>query len=151
MNRASVCWKPERGFLASNEFVSQGRFLGNEETTKLRLWSYHIGATRYRFHAYIAYLQEQCAQYWPSDLNVTRQYKALIVEMTQVTETLIYTRREFSLTNTNTNEKRAVWHYQHSDWPEKHGSPNPAAIIELIEVIKKAQNVSGGPVLVHDR
>ena len=71
--------------------------------------------------------------------------------MTDVTDCIIYTKREFSLTNSVTNEKRVVSHYQHLDWTEGQSSPNHVAVIELIDVIQRSQVMSGGPVIVHDR
>ena len=77
----------------------------------------------------------------------------MFVEMTEETDCGSYTRRELSITNTNTNEKRVVWHYQLLGWSEKETSKNCAAVIELIEVLHKSQSVkiSGGPIVAHDR
>ena len=77
-------------------------------------------------------------------------YGNLLVELIQQVESIIYTKREFSVTNAVTNEKRVVSHYQHLDWTEGQSLHNHAAVIELIEVVQRSQVVSGGPIIVHD-
>lgn len=80
-----------------------------------------------------------------------RQYDGVFVEMTEETDCIVYTKREFSLTNSVTHEKRVVSQYQHSDWTQNQTSPNHVAVIELISVVLGSQAITGGPIIVHDR
>jgi protein tyrosine phosphatase len=95
-------------------------------------------------------LQEQCSQYWPTEQRVIRQYENIFVELTQLTECGAYTKRQFSITNTRTNEKRTVLQFQYLDWPDRRSPSDTAAVLELIEVLRKSQDESGGPVIAHD-
>ena len=95
-------------------------------------------------------LQEQCTQYWPTEQKVIRQYENIFVEMTQLTECATYTQRQFSITNTRTNEKRTIWQYQYLGWPDRRNPSSAAAVLELIEVVKRSQDESGGPIIAHD-
>lgn len=71
--------------------------------------------------------------------------------MTNATKFVLYTKRDFSITDTTTNEKRAVWHYQLANWSKKQTTINHTAVVELIDVVHKSQSVSGGPIVAHDR
>ena len=71
--------------------------------------------------------------------------------MTKVTDYVTHTLRELSITNMDTKEKRVVQHYQYLGWLEEQSPSNPAEVVDLIEVLQKSQQVSGGPVIAHDR
>lgn len=70
--------------------------------------------------------------------------------MSELTKFDTYTQRQFSITNTHTNKKRTVWQYQYVGWPDRRSPLDTAAVLKLIEVLRKSQDENGGPIIAHD-
>lgn len=89
----------------------------------------------------------KCHQYWPHPPDV-RDYGNLQVCCHSEEGNLTYVTREFTLTNTQTGEKRPVTHLQYVAWPD-HGLPDEAS--EFLDFIRsvRSRKQGKGPLMVH--
>ncbi|KAL2083947.1 hypothetical protein ACEWY4_019465 [Coilia grayii] len=89
----------------------------------------------------------KCHQYWPHPPEV-KDYANLQVCCHSEEGNLTYVTREFTLTNTQTGEKRSVTHLQYVAWPD-HGAPDDASdFLDFIHSMH-SRKTGPGPLMVH--
>ncbi|XP_062395371.1 tyrosine-protein phosphatase non-receptor type 3 isoform X1 [Sardina pilchardus] len=89
----------------------------------------------------------KCHQYWPHPPEV-REYGNLQVCCHSEEGNLTYVTREFTLTNTQTDEQRSVTHLQYVAWPD-HGTPDDASdFLSFIQSVRSRKKRTS-PLMVH--
>eukprot|EP00042_Codosiga_hollandica_P055939 m.794023 g.794023 ORF g.794023 m.794023 type:complete len:597 (+) comp59236_c0_seq3:99-1889(+) len=100
--------------------------------------------------------KNKCAVYWPQTPEPI-QFGAFIIEPGSPFETKYtdYILRRFFLSKVGSAERREIFHYHFTSWPD-HGVPSsPAAILQYLEDIKETrlrlrqEDPSIGPLVVH--
>ncbi|XP_046406148.1 tyrosine-protein phosphatase 69D [Ischnura elegans] len=93
---------------------------------------------------------KKCLRYWPDD-EVSHDH--IKVKYIQSESCPYYTRREFSVTNSKTDENFIVTQFQYNGWPTVEGEVPEVTrgLIELVDQTQSHQESNGGtgPITVH--
>ncbi|KAG8231040.1 hypothetical protein J437_LFUL010919, partial [Ladona fulva] len=93
---------------------------------------------------------KKCLRYWPDD-EVSHDH--IKVKYIQSESCPYYTRREFSVTNSKTDENFVVTQFQYNGWPTVEGEVPEVTrgLIELVDQTQSHQEANGGtgPITVH--
>ncbi|XP_068082268.1 tyrosine-protein phosphatase 69D isoform X2 [Anabrus simplex] len=93
---------------------------------------------------------KKCLRYWPDD---EMSHEHIHVKYIQSESCPYYTRREFSVTNTKTDENTLVTQFQYNGWPTVEGEVPEVTrgLIELVDQTQSHQESHGGsaPICVH--
>ncbi|XP_071455284.1 tyrosine-protein phosphatase 69D [Hetaerina americana] len=93
---------------------------------------------------------KKCLRYWPDD-EVSHDH--IKVKYIQSESCPYYTRREFSVTNSKTDENFIVTQFQYNGWPTVEGEVPEVTrgLIELVDQTQSHQETNGGtgPITVH--
>ncbi|KAM6899750.1 tyrosine-protein phosphatase non-receptor type 2 [Xenentodon cancila] len=96
---------------------------------------------------------EKCAPYWP-----TAEERELAFRDTRFVVTLLsedtksyYTTRLLELQNVNTGEKRELYHFHYTTWPDFGVPESPASFLNFLFKVREsgALGVAHGPAVVH--
>ncbi len=99
--------------------------------------------------------EEKCPRYWPEkDQETTHDY--IRVKYMQSQSFPFYYKREFTVTNTKTDDSCLVTQFQYNGWPVGtcEVPESTRGLVELIDTTLKhqdAQEVSAGPTTIHCR
>ncbi|KAK2510764.1 Ptpra [Columba guinea] len=95
-----------------------------------------------------SFIDEKCAQYWPSDGSVS--YGDITVELKKEEECESYTVRDLLVTNTRENKSRQIRQFHFHGWPEVGIPGDGKGMINIIAAVQKQQQQSGNhPITVH--
>ncbi|XP_026203310.1 tyrosine-protein phosphatase non-receptor type 2b isoform X1 [Anabas testudineus] len=96
---------------------------------------------------------EKCAQYWPTaeerEMSF-RDTRFLVTLLSEDTKSY-YTTRVLELQNINTGEKREVYHFHYTTWPDFGVPESPASFLNFLFKVREsgALGVDHGPAVVH--
>ncbi|XP_008329734.1 tyrosine-protein phosphatase non-receptor type 2 [Cynoglossus semilaevis] len=96
---------------------------------------------------------EKCAQYWPMSEEremAFRDTRFLVTLLSEDTKSY-YTTRVLELQNMNTGEKREIYHFHYTTWPDFGVPESPASFLNFLYKVResKALSVDHGPAVVH--
>ncbi|XP_015275215.1 PREDICTED: receptor-type tyrosine-protein phosphatase alpha-like [Gekko japonicus] len=95
-----------------------------------------------------SFIDEKCAQYWPSDGSVS--YGDITVELKKEEECESYTVRDLLVANTRENKIRQIRQFHFHGWPEVGIPSDGKGMINIIAAVQKQQQQSGNhPITVH--
>ncbi|XP_073199035.1 receptor-type tyrosine-protein phosphatase alpha isoform X3 [Lepidochelys kempii] len=95
-----------------------------------------------------SFIDEKCAQYWPSDGSVS--YGDITMELKKEEECESYTVRDLLVTNTRENKSRQIRQFHFHGWPEVGIPSDGKGMINIIAAVQKQQQQSGNhPITVH--
>ncbi|KAM4630858.1 tyrosine-protein phosphatase non-receptor type 2 [Polymixia lowei] len=96
---------------------------------------------------------EKCAQYWP-----TAEEREMAFPDTRFLVTLLsedvksyYTTRVLELQNANTGEKREIYHFHYTTWPDFGVPESPASFLNFLFKVRESGSLGAdhGPAVVH--
>uniref|UniRef100_A0A8C4QMN3 protein-tyrosine-phosphatase n=1 Tax=Eptatretus burgeri TaxID=7764 RepID=A0A8C4QMN3_EPTBU len=89
----------------------------------------------------------KCDQYWPS--RGSEDYGSVHVTLVDSLELAFYTIRTFTISKTGSSERRELWHFHFTLWPE-HGVPeHPTAFFAFLRRVRSTCTPDAGPMVVH--
>ncbi|XP_071356446.1 tyrosine-protein phosphatase non-receptor type 2 isoform X2 [Trachinotus anak] len=96
---------------------------------------------------------EKCAQYWPTSEEremAFRDTRFLVTLLSEDTKSY-YTTRVLELQNLNTGEKRELYHFHYTTWPDFGVPESPASFLNFLFKVResRALGVDHGPAVVH--
>ncbi|KAG7235575.1 hypothetical protein INR49_002499 [Caranx melampygus] len=96
---------------------------------------------------------EKCAQYWPTSEEremAFRDTRFLVTLLSEDTKSY-YTTRVLELQNINTGEKREIYHFHYTTWPDFGVPESPASFLNFLFKVResRALGVDHGPAVVH--
>uniref|UniRef100_A0A1A7YSP8 Tyrosine-protein phosphatase non-receptor type n=1 Tax=Iconisemion striatum TaxID=60296 RepID=A0A1A7YSP8_9TELE len=96
---------------------------------------------------------EKCAQYWPTAEEremAFRDTRFLVTLLSEDTKSY-YTTRILELQNLNTGEKREIYHFHYTTWPDFGVPESPASFLNFLFKVREsgALGVEQGPAVVH--
>uniref|UniRef100_A0A3Q3M3E3 Tyrosine-protein phosphatase non-receptor type n=1 Tax=Mastacembelus armatus TaxID=205130 RepID=A0A3Q3M3E3_9TELE len=96
---------------------------------------------------------EKCAQYWPSAEEREMAFRDTRFSITLLSEDTksYYTTRVLELQNINTGEKREIYHFHYTTWPDFGVPESPASFLNFLFKVREsgALGVDHGPAVVH--
>ncbi|XP_027005232.1 tyrosine-protein phosphatase non-receptor type 2a isoform X1 [Tachysurus fulvidraco] len=96
---------------------------------------------------------EKCAQYWPSGEEKQMYFSAEGFVVTLVSEDVepYYTTRVLELQNIKTGEKRDIYHFHFTTWPDFGVPESPASFLNFLFKVRESGSLEpeNGPVVVH--
>ncbi|XP_059206536.1 tyrosine-protein phosphatase non-receptor type 2 [Centropristis striata] len=96
---------------------------------------------------------EKCAQYWPTAEEremAFRDTRFLVTLLSEDTKSY-YTTRVLELQNMSTGEKREIYHFHYTTWPDFGVPESPASFLNFLFKVREsgALEVDHGPAVVH--
>ncbi|XP_041868289.1 tyrosine-protein phosphatase non-receptor type 2 isoform X4 [Melanotaenia boesemani] len=96
---------------------------------------------------------EKCAQYWPTAEEremAFRDTHFLVTLLSEDTKSY-YTTRVLEMQNLNTGEKREIYHFHYTTWPDFGVPESPASFLNFLFKVREsgALGVDHGPAVVH--
>ncbi|XP_013864755.1 tyrosine-protein phosphatase non-receptor type 2 [Austrofundulus limnaeus] len=96
---------------------------------------------------------EKCAQYWPTAEEremAFRDTRFLVTLLSEDTKSY-YTTRVLELQNLNTGEKREIYHFHYTTWPDFGVPESPASFLNFLFKVREsgALGVDHGSAVVH--
>lgn len=96
---------------------------------------------------------EKCAQYWPTaeEREMTFRDTCLQVMLLSEDTKSYYTTRVLELQNISTGEKREIYHFHYTTWPDFGVPESPASFLNFLFKVREsgALGVDHGPAVVH--
>ncbi|CAG5885086.1 tyrosine-protein phosphatase non-receptor type 2 isoform 1-T2 [Menidia menidia] len=96
---------------------------------------------------------EKCAQYWPTadEREMAFRDTRLLVRLSSEDTKSYYTTRVLELQNINTGEKREIYHFHYTTWPDFGVPESPASFLNFLFKVREsgALGVDHGPAVVH--
>lgn len=96
---------------------------------------------------------EKCAQYWPSAEEREMAFRDTRFLVTTLSEEhkSYYTTRVLELQNIQTGEKREIYHFHYTMWPDFGVPDSPASFLNFLYKVREsgALGVDQGPAVVH--
>uniref|UniRef100_A0A3P8PWY4 Tyrosine-protein phosphatase non-receptor type n=1 Tax=Astatotilapia calliptera TaxID=8154 RepID=A0A3P8PWY4_ASTCA len=97
--------------------------------------------------------QEKCAQYWPTAEEremAFRDTRFLVTLLSEDTKSY-YTTRRLELQNIQTGEKRELYHFHYTTWPDFGVPESPASFLNFLFKVREsgALGTDQGPAVVH--
>jgi len=87
-------------------------------------------------------------RYWPASLGEQDQFGDIRVTLTFERTHLAYIKRGFTLYHNKTDEKREIYHFCYTAWPD-HGVPETTEEILLFREVVRLTGYDGGKLLTH--
>ncbi|XP_053190579.1 tyrosine-protein phosphatase non-receptor type 2 [Scomber japonicus] len=96
---------------------------------------------------------EKCAQYWPTSEEremAFRDTRFLVTLLSEDTKSY-YTTRVLELQNINTGEKRELYHFHYTTWPDFGVPESPASFLNFLFKVRESDALGPdqGPAVVH--
>ncbi|OQR73621.1 tyrosine-protein phosphatase non-receptor type 11-like [Tropilaelaps mercedesae] len=83
--------------------------------------------------------KSKCVRYWPEKKREPVDYGSYSVETVTETSTGDYTLRELELTEATSGERRRIYHFHFTAWPD-HGVPSdPGCVLNFLEQVNAKQ------------
>ncbi|XP_068188950.1 tyrosine-protein phosphatase non-receptor type 2 isoform X2 [Antennarius striatus] len=96
---------------------------------------------------------EKCAQYWPTAEEKEMAFRDTRFLVTLLSEDIksYYTTRVLELQNVSTGEKREIYHFHYTTWPDFGVPDSPASFLNFLFKVREsgALEVDHGPAVVH--
>ncbi|KAM3596450.1 uncharacterized protein V6R79_014710 [Siganus canaliculatus] len=96
---------------------------------------------------------EKCAQYWPTAEEREMAFRDTRFLVTLLSEDIksYYTTRVLELQNISTGEKREIYHFHYTTWPDFGVPESPASFLNFLFKVREsgALGVDHGPAVVH--
>ncbi|KAM9839013.1 tyrosine-protein phosphatase non-receptor type 2 isoform 2-T2 [Aulostomus maculatus] len=96
---------------------------------------------------------EKCAQYWPVAEDREMAFRDTRFLVTLLSEDIksYYTTRVLELQNINTGEKREIYHFHYTTWPDFGVPESPASFLNFLFKVREsgALGMDHGPAVVH--
>ncbi|KAI3358071.1 hypothetical protein L3Q82_003082 [Scortum barcoo] len=96
---------------------------------------------------------EKCAQYWPTAEEREMAFRDTRFLVTLLSEDVksYYTTRVLELQNLSTGEKREIYHFHYTTWPDFGVPESPASFLNFLFKVREsgALSVDHGPAVVH--
>ncbi|XP_066540037.1 tyrosine-protein phosphatase non-receptor type 2a [Hoplias malabaricus] len=96
---------------------------------------------------------EKCAQYWPSEEERQMNFSDTGFMVFLVSEDVksYYTIRVLELQNTQTGEKRDIYHFHYTTWPDFGVPESPASFLNFLFKVRESGSleIENGPAVVH--
>ncbi|XP_020562663.1 tyrosine-protein phosphatase non-receptor type 2 isoform X1 [Oryzias latipes] len=96
---------------------------------------------------------EKCAPYWPTAEEKEMAFKDTCFLVTLISEDIksYYTTRILELQNLSTGEKRKIYHFHYTTWPDFGVPESPASFLNFLFKVREsgALEVDHGPAVVH--
>ncbi|KAJ0054810.1 hypothetical protein NL108_005315, partial [Boleophthalmus pectinirostris] len=96
---------------------------------------------------------EKCAQYWPSaeEREMAFRDTRFLVTLLSEEPKSYYTTRVLELQNIATGEKREIYHFHYTTWPDFGVPDSPASFLNFLFKVREsgALGVDQGPAVVH--
>ncbi|XP_028289302.1 tyrosine-protein phosphatase non-receptor type 2 [Parambassis ranga] len=96
---------------------------------------------------------EKCAQYWPTaeDREMAFRDTRFLVTLLSEDAKSYYTTRVLELQNIQTGEKRDIYHFHYTTWPDFGVPDSPASFLNFLFKVREsgALGVDQGPAVVH--
>ncbi|XP_065804306.1 tyrosine-protein phosphatase non-receptor type 2 isoform X2 [Labrus bergylta] len=96
---------------------------------------------------------EKCAQYWPTAEEREMAFRDTCFLVTLLSEDTksYYTTRVLELQNLSTGEKREIYHFHYTTWPDFGVPESPASFLNFLFKVREsgALGVDHGPAVVH--
>ncbi|XP_028317781.1 tyrosine-protein phosphatase non-receptor type 2 isoform X1 [Gouania willdenowi] len=96
---------------------------------------------------------EKCAQYWPTTEEREMAFRDTCILVTLLSEDTksYYTTRILELQNVTTGEKRQLYHFHYTTWPDFGVPESPASFLNFLFRVResRALEVDHGPAVVH--
>lgn len=96
---------------------------------------------------------EKCAQYWPSaeEREMTFRDTRFVVTLLSEEHKSYYTTRVLELQNIQSGEKREIYHFHYTTWPDFGVPDSPASFLNFLYKVREsgALGVDQGPAVVH--
>ncbi|XP_034016181.1 tyrosine-protein phosphatase non-receptor type 2 [Thalassophryne amazonica] len=96
---------------------------------------------------------EQCAQYWPTaeEKELAFRDTRFLIKLLSEDIKSYYTTRVLELQNINTGEKRNIYHFHYTTWPDFGVPESPASFLNFLFEVREsgALGVDHGPAVVH--
>ncbi|XP_017337325.1 tyrosine-protein phosphatase non-receptor type 2a [Ictalurus punctatus] len=96
---------------------------------------------------------EKCAQYWPSEEEKQMYFSDTGFVVTVVTEDIEthYTTRLLGLQNIKTGERRDLYHFHFTTWPDFGVPESPASFLDFLFKVRESGSLEpeNGPAVVH--
>lgn len=101
----------------------------------------------------VASLQEKCAQYWPTQTEQEMPFRdtPFVVRLLSEDVKSYYTTRLLELQNTNTGDKREIYHFHYTTWPDFGVPESPASFLNFLFKVRDSGSLEAdqGPAVVH--
>ncbi|XP_046906608.1 tyrosine-protein phosphatase non-receptor type 2 [Hypomesus transpacificus] len=96
---------------------------------------------------------EKCAQYWPTQDERKMSYRDTRFLVTLVSEDIksYYTTRVLELEHADTGEKRELYHFHYTTWPDFGVPESPASFLNFLFKVRESGSLGEdhGPAIVH--
>ncbi|XP_042362185.1 tyrosine-protein phosphatase non-receptor type 2-like [Plectropomus leopardus] len=96
---------------------------------------------------------EKCAQYWPTAEEREMAFRDTRFLVTLLSEDIksYYTTRVLELQNLSTGEKREIYHFHYTTWPDFGVPESPASFLNFLFKVRESGTlgVDHGPAVVH--
>lgn len=96
---------------------------------------------------------EKCAQYWPSaeEREMAFRDTRFLVTLLSEEPKSYYTTRVLELQNIQTGEKRQIYHFHYTTWPDFGVPDSPASFLNFLFKVRESEalEVDHGPAVVH--
>ncbi|KAM3857917.1 tyrosine-protein phosphatase non-receptor type 2 [Diretmus argenteus] len=96
---------------------------------------------------------EKCAQYWPTAEEREMAFRDTRFLVTVLSEEVksYYTTRVLELQNANTGEKREIYHFHYTTWPDFGVPESPASFLNFLFKVRESGSLEAdhGPAVVH--
>ncbi|XP_056438921.1 tyrosine-protein phosphatase non-receptor type 2 isoform X1 [Gadus chalcogrammus] len=96
---------------------------------------------------------EKCAQYWPTATEQDMAFRDTGFLVTLLSEDVksYYTTRVLQLQNVHTGEKREIYHFHYTTWPDFGVPDSPASFLNFLFKVRESTSLGAdhGPAVVH--
>ncbi|KAK3511880.1 hypothetical protein QTP70_027473 [Hemibagrus guttatus] len=96
---------------------------------------------------------EKCAQYWPTQEEHEMEFQDthFVVRLLSEDVKSYYTTRLLELQNTNMKEKREIYHFHYTTWPDFGVPESPASFLNFLFKVRESGSLGAdnGPAVVH--
>ncbi|XP_036421800.1 tyrosine-protein phosphatase non-receptor type 2 isoform X2 [Colossoma macropomum] len=96
---------------------------------------------------------EKCAQYWPTqeELEMSFRDTRFVVRLLSEDVKSYYTTRLLELQNANTGERREIYHFHYTTWPDFGVPESPASFLNFLFKVRESGSLGTdhGPAVVH--
>lgn len=86
--------------------------------------------------------RKKCGQYWPLEPDSKGKYGLITVNNLGIESFKHYKRTTLELSNTESRERRPVFHFQYLSWPDYGVPSSAAALIDFLGAVKHQQRLS---------
>ncbi|KAL7829207.1 hypothetical protein AOLI_G00300920 [Acnodon oligacanthus] len=96
---------------------------------------------------------EKCAQYWPTQEEHEMSFRdtRFVVRLLSEDVKSYYTTRLLELQNANTGERREIYHFHYTTWPDFGVPESPASFLNFLFKVRESGSLGTdhGPAVVH--